>query len=307
MGNKSTGLAWFMLIALGIIWGSSFILMKRGMYTADGEAVFSDIQVGSLRMAIASGIMLPFGLLHLRKIKQVKEVLFLLIVGFCGNFFPAYLFTFAETEMNSGLAGILNSFTSFFTILIGYFLFKQQIVARQVLGLILAFGGICLLVGHSVFSDKHQVPVLHIGAIVLATMLYGTSLNTIKHRLQHFSSLQIASISFSFLAIPAWIMLFISGVPHTLRVSPHAFDSLGYILVLSIFGTCLALLIFNRIIALKSAVFASSVTYIIPVIALVIGSFYNSETISLIQVFGMGVIVSGVYIANSILKLNKGK
>lgn len=296
-----------MLVILGVIWGSSFILMKRGMFTITGEVVFSDVQVGSLRMAIASLVMLPFGLIHLRKIKQFKEVLFLLIVGFCGNFFPAYLFTFAETEMNSGLAGILNSFTSFFTIFIGFFLFKQQIVARQVLGLILAFAGICLLVGHSVFSDTHRVPVVHIGAIILATLFYGTSLNTIKHRLQQFSALQIASISFSFLALPAWIMLFVSKVPHTIKTSPHAINSLGYIAVLSIVGTCLALLLFNRIIAVKSAVFASSVTYVIPVVAVIIGALYNKEAVSLIQVLGMCVIVSGVYIANSVVKRNQGK
>lgn len=296
-----------MLIVLGLIWGSSFILMKRGMYTLDGEIVFSDVQVGSLRMGIASLVMLPFGLVHLKKINQFKDVLFLLIVGFCGNFFPAYLFTFAETEMNSGLAGILNSFTSFFTIILGYLLFNQKIIMRQVLGLLLAFGGICLLVGHSVLSNSHHVPIIHIAAIILATLFYGTSLNTIKHRLQQFSALQIASISFSFLAIPAWILIFVSGVPRTIQTSPYALNSLGYIAILSIVGTCFALLLFNRIIALKSAVFASSVTYVIPVVAVIIGAYFNKEMISWIQILAMIVVVSGVYVANSKFKQVIGK
>lgn len=291
-----------MLVVLGIIWGSSFILMKRGMFTPDGEAVFSDVQVGSLRMAIASLVMLPFGLLQMRKIKSFKQVGFLLVVGFCGNFFPAFLFTFAETKMNSGLAGILNSFTSFFTIIIGYFLFKQGIIARQVGGLILAFLGICLLVGHSVFGDSEPVPFLNIGAIILATVMYGTSLNTIKYRLQDFTSLQIASLSFSLLLIPAWITFFLWDVPRTMKASKFAYESLGYISILSVIGTCLALLIFNRIIALKSAVFASSVTYVIPVVAVLMGSVFNKEAVSWIQVLGMVVIVAGVYIANSSFK-----
>lgn len=299
MDKKQTQFSWFLLLCLSLIWGSSFILMKRGMYTEAGETVFTDTQVGSLRMAIASLVMLFFGIRHLRKITGIRQVGYLLMVGFFGNFFPAYLFTYAETGINSGLAGILNSFTSFFTVLIGFLFFRQYIIRKQVLGLLLAFAGICLLVGNSVFEKGASFSLVHIGAIVLATVMYAISLNTIKHKLQMFGSLQIASLSFTFLFIPSWIMLFATGTHRTLQQNSHAMESLGFIMILSVVGTCLALLIFNRVIALKSAVFASSVTYIIPVVAVLMGVAFNKEAVLLWQIAGMVVIVAGVYIANN--------
>lgn len=304
---SKSSLSWLLLLLLGLIWGSSFILMKRGMFTEDGTPIFSDIQVGALRMAIASLVMLPFGIRNWNKIRPKKMLFFLAIVGFFGNFFPAFLFTFAETQVASGLAGILNSFTSFFTILIGYFIFKQAVVGKQIVGLSIAFIGICALVGNSVFSQGNTASFLHVGAIVLATLMYGTSLNTIKHKLHQFTSLEIASLAFTILFIPAWIAFFISDVPSVFYNHTKAMEALGYIAILSVVGTCLALLIFNWIIALKSAVFASSVTYIIPIVAVFFGVWLNKESLEWIQVLGMVVTVLGVYLANNALKVKAKK
>ena len=130
---------WLLFSLLACIWGSSFILMKRGMHTIIGESIFSSNQVGALRMAIAGLVMLPFGIKAIRRVTHWKQVVALLIVGFCGNFLPAFLFPFAETKLSSGLAGMLNSFTPFFTLIIGVTLFKQALRFNQILGLLIGF------------------------------------------------------------------------------------------------------------------------------------------------------------------------
>lgn len=290
--------SWLFLFILALIWGSSFILMKRGMYDEVGGPIFSDSQVGALRMAIAGLVMLPFGLMNLRKIRNWKQVAYLLLVGTCGNFFPAFLFTFAETKLSSGLAGMLNSFTPFFTLILGYLFFKQHIRLKQVIGLVVAFGGICILVG-ILNNAPIEISLLHVGAILLATVMYAMSLNTIKYKLSEFKSLEIASLSFTFLAIPAWIVTLCLDTSNVLKTNEHAFEALGYISILSVFGTCLALLLFNQIIALKSPMFASSVTYMIPIVAVILGVFLNHESFHVSQFLGMIVIVGGVYLVNS--------
>lgn len=290
-------LSWFMLIVLACIWGSSFILMKRGMETPDKQPIFSDVQVGALRMFIAGLVMLPFGLMSLKLVTSRKQFLSLLVVGFSGNFIPAFLFTFAETELSSGLAGMLNSLTPIFTLIIGVVLFGQQLRGRQAFGLLLAFAGIALLVAvSSSFASKGEW--YHIGALVLATFCYGLSLNTIKHTLSGFRSWQITALAFSFVLIPASLTVFFSGTPKTVMENPHAWEGLGYIAILSVVGTCLALVLFNRLIALNSAIFASSVTYLIPFVAVILGVFGNGEHLHWIQPLAMCIVLSGVYLAN---------
>jgi drug/metabolite transporter (DMT)-like permease len=289
--------SYLMLALLACIWGSSFILMKRGMETTDHLPIYSDTQVASLRMLIAGLVMLPFGIFSLRKIKHSKQVLSLLVVGFSGNFIPAFLFTFAETELSSGVAGMLNSLTPFFTLIIGALFFRQALKWRQSLGLLIAFSGIVMLIlVSSKFSNQGEW--YHIGALVLATACYGLSLNTIKSTLAGFKSWEITALAFSFTAIPAGIAIFLTGTVNTTLTNSHALEGLGYIAILSIVGTCFALVVFNRIIALNSAVFASSVTYFIPFVAVALGFFANKETFHWLQPVAMCVVLSGVYVAN---------
>lgn len=289
--------SWLMLALLACIWGGSFILMKRGMETPSGEAIYSDAQVASLRMLIAGVVMLPFGIWSLKKIRKAKQILSLLVVGFSGNFFPAFLFTYAETGLSSGLAGMLNSFTPFFTLLLGWALFRQPLRLQQSLGLLVAFGGITMLVttGSGIASNGTW---LHIAAILLATLLYGLSLNTIKHTLAGFKSWEITSMAFSFVAIPAALTTWFTGTVTTMRTNVHAWEGLGYIAILSLIGTCIALLLFNSIIARTSAVFASSVTYFIPFVAVAFGTLYNNESFHWLQLLAMLIVLAGVNIAN---------
>jgi drug/metabolite transporter (DMT)-like permease len=298
MKNKAL-IPWLLLLLLACIWGSSFILMKRGMETADGKAIFSDTQVGAFRMTIAGFVMLPFGLFSLEKIKSKKDFFALLVVGSCGNFFPAFLFTYAETKLSSGLAGILNGFTPFFAIILGWLFLNKKATLQQVIGLSVAFIGMMLVVSFG--SDKKtDTDFLHVGAIILATVFYGTSLNTIKHFLSEYKSWEITALSFTFMFTPAVLIALFLKVPHTLLTNPHGFEGFGYIVILAVFGTCLALVLFNRLIASKSVVFASSVTYLMPIVAVSMGVVFAKEQFVVWQLIGMFVVIGGVYFANKI-------
>lgn len=266
------------------------------METPDGDAIFSDAQVGALRMLIASLVLLPLSIYSLRKIKSVADFISLTLVGFCGNFIPAFLFTYAETELSSGYAGMLNSFTPIFTLLIGGIIFKQKLTVVQFIGVLIAFIGIVLLMlaGNSFGGSA---PWKYIFAIVLATFLYGISLNVIKHRLAAFTSVEITSLSFGILLLPGIAATLGTDTVSILKSNSHIWEGLGYIAILSIIGTAFALIVFNRIIALSGTLFASSVTYFIPIVAVIMGTTAG-ESINSKQIGSMVIVLGGVFVAN---------
>lgn len=298
-------LSWCLLLLLSTIWGSSYILMKRGMHAIDGTPLFSDVQVAAMRMSIAGLVLLPFAFRFFKKIKTFRQFALLLVVGFSGNFFPAFLFTFAETELSSGYAGMLNSFTPVFTILVGTVIFRQKLTSIQLTGTLMAGIGIVLLMtaGNDLSKSGGWI---HIFAIVLATLFYGISLNTIKHTLSDFRSIEITSLAFSFALIPALLIAFFSGTGEVFKAVPQAWEGFGFILILGIVGTAFAMFIFNGLIGISSTMFASSVTYISPIVAVLLGLF-NHEKINLLQVGAMLIILCGVFIANYYKLLFKPK
>lgn len=295
---------WGMLLLLALVWGSSFILMKRGMIDKEtGDAIFSSNQVGTLRMLLAATVFLPIGLRHVSVLKNKKMFLNLMGVAFLGNFFPAFLFTFAETGISSGYAGMLNSCVPIFTLIIGATLFSQKLLKLQVLGVILGTIGIIGLVnGVSVIDTSGQW--YHVFAVVCATICYASSVNIIRHNLGHLKPLTVTSVAFSLSFLPALILFFVFNVPATIETNVHAPVALIYIGVLAVFGTAIAVWIFNHLINRSSALFASSVTYFIPIVAVVIG-FIDDEEISGLQIISMLVILGGVFIANAWPKIKQ--
>ena len=266
------------------------------MYDTAGNPIFSFSQVAALRIVFASLILLPFVFSAIKKIKQKKDLVFLFIVGGLGNFVPAFLFTFAETELSSGYAGMLNSFTPIFTVVLGIFFFNFKLTLRQVVGLIIGTLGMVALM---LFGNdlKGGGSWWHILAILFATLLYGLSLNTIKHKLQHLKSFEITSLALFLVLIPAVVTTIFLDTKSVLIRHPQAWSALGYILVLGVVGTAFAVILYNRMITLKDAIFASSVTYFIPIVAVFIG-FSNNETINSGQIGSMIVVLVGVFLVN---------
>lgn len=265
------------------------------METTSGEAIFTHTQVAALRMCIAALFLLPIAFKALRKLSG-RNIWKLAIVGLLGNFAPAFLFTFAETGISTGYAGMLNSCTPIFALIIGFTVFQNRLNGWQILGVVIGTMGIVGLT----FSGQNvslNGSFIHVGAVVLATLGYAISLNTIKYTLQHLKSSEITALSFLIILLPGIPLVFFSGAFETIHSNPHAWTGLGYIAILSVIGTSFAVILFNRLISNASILFASSVTYLIPVVALLIGIGFN-EQINAYQIISMIVILSGVFVAN---------
>jgi len=288
--------SWFLLILLSCVWGSSFILMKLGMFATDGTPIFSDTQVAALRMLFASIVLLPFAIQSVKKLKSWRNFFLLLIVGFSGNFFPAFLFTYAETGLSSGYTGMLNSFVPIFALIIGFVVFRNRLTNIQITGIAVGTLGIVLLTlsGQDLSITGSW---MHIGAVIIATLCYAISLNTIKYTLQHLTGLEITSLSFMLTIIPSLIINYYSGTLDTIQSNEYAYQGIGYILLLSVVGTALAVFLFNILISNSSVLFASSVTYLIPIVAVLIGLAFH-ESINIGQIASMIVILTGVFVAN---------
>lgn len=280
---------WIVLFFLAFIWGSSFILMKRGLIS------YSHDVVASLRLVISFTCFIPIAIKNLKKVKR-KDLKFLFLVGLFGNGIPAFLFTKAETGISSSLAGMLNSLVPLFTILIGYTIFKIYTNKLKFIGVFIGLIGAIVLLSSNGVNIKNNE--FEYGAyVVLATICYAISVNTIKKYLQDVSALIVSSFAFLFIGPPLLIYLFTTDFITITVSNPNAYNSLFYIAILSLFGTALSLVLFNLLVKHTTAVFASTVTYLIPIFAIFWG-IIDGETIHFIQVFGVLIILIGIYFVN---------
>lgn len=291
--NKSA--QWIVLLLLAFTWGSSFILMKRGLEVLD------EFQVAALRISFAGLVMLPFAFSSLKKIKP-NNIIPIAVVGYFGNFLPAFLFTKAQTVLSSSLTGMLNSLVPFFTLLLGLLFFNAQINKKAGIGVAIGLmGAIGLILSKQSNEIAHGLDEQWWYAIfpIMATFCYATSVNIIKYYLADVSSLAITAVSFLFTFPVALTIFFLS--PWELDFQQHETDFLvgvGYIAILGVVGTALAVIIFNALIKNTTAVFASSVTYIIPIVAILWGLF-DGEEVTQWQLAFMGTILAGVYLVKS--------
>lgn len=254
------------------------------------------MQLGSLRTVISALFIFTIGFKSLKTI-QSHQWKWIVITGFLGTFFPSFLFAFAETEVDSGVVSILNSLVPLNTILIGLAVFKITSTKTQVFGVILGFIGASMLIFNSMELHPDQ-NYLYAGFVVLATVMYASSVNIIKRYLQDVKPIAIATGNFVAIVIPAVLVLSFSNFFTTQTFENDAiYRSIGCVAILSLFGTVMAKIIFNTLIQISSPVFASSVTYLMPVVALLWG-LLDGEVFGLNQGLASLLIVSGIYLAN---------
>lgn len=280
--------AWLLLLLLALIWGSSFLLMKKGLL------VFSPDQLAALRIGVAGLVLLPW-LTQRIKTVQRQHLIKLFSVGLVGSFIPAFLFAFGQTQLASGVTGVLNTLTPLATLVISVMLFKQPSRLQQWLGVLMGLFGAILLVSANGSGDM-QVNSYAL-LIVAATVCYGINLNVIKHKITDLSALTITGVSLFLMAPAAFIYLFVF-TPFTHQIDQPQFSSaLTAVLLLAIVGTAAALVIFNTVVKITDTTFASSVTYLIPIVALILGVL-DGEPFYIEHALGMAAILSGVWIAN---------
>ena len=280
---------WFFLILLSLIWGSSFILMKRGLES------FTSIQVGALRVSIASTTLLLVGFNHLRIINK-KNIVQLFLAGLFGNFLPAFLFAKAQSQLDSGITGILNSLVPLFTVVIGIYLFKIKVRRNQIIGIVIGLiGSLILILKDAEVNTSSNI--YYILLVVAATISYAINSNLVKKYLGGEKALSITVSAFSMFLIPSLIILFNTGFFSEYTFQPQQNTSLMYIAILAIVGTAISVAIFNQLIKISSPVFATSVTYLIPIVA-VSWAVFDGESLHWLQLLGTAIILSGVYLVN---------
>ena len=293
------------LSALALIWGSAFILMNRVLFDSNGEALYSPLALGSLRLFLAGLVLLPVTLKHFSKLKS-KHFWPIVVVGLFGNGIPAFLFAISLSELDSGLAGILNSLVPLFTVITGVLLFKLKLKKMAFLGVVFGFlGAVGLVLMKSETGNEGDNDLFYAFLIVIATICYSLSVNTIQHKLSGFEAVPLAALGLFLAAIPATVVLFFTDFKEVLISHPEGLLGLGYCLVLSALGTAFALMLFNRLVKESSAVFASMVTYLIPIVAVFWGMSFGEKYIVTQLLFGV-VILLGVFIVKRSKKKSNG-
>ena len=280
--------SWLILILLAIVWGSSYILMKKALLA------FEPMELAGLRILISSTFFLPFFLKDLKQIKW-QNWKYYLVVGLLGSGFPAVLFAFAQTELNSSLTGILSSLTPLFTLITGIWFFGSKVNKNQIAGVALGLSGAILLMllgGEKSSFDLKTL--LFTTLVVLACLFYALSSNTVGTNLSDEKSFKISTVAFTFL-FPLGITILAQEQVWVPLSNPGGLKGLAYVSILSLGGTVAASVLFFHLVQIRDAIFASMVSYLIPIVALIWGVL-DGERISAVHGLGMFLILIGVFL-----------
>jgi drug/metabolite transporter (DMT)-like permease len=284
---ESKQIKWGYLVVLSLIWGSSFILIKKGLIG------LTAIQVGSLRIVFAAFFLLLIGFKSLSKIPKEKWK-YIALTSMLGTFIPAFLFAIAQTEIDSSVSSILNSLTPLNTLILGAIAFGVNFQRRQLWGVIIGLIGSLLLVFNGAINHPEQNYYYAI-LVIIASICYAINVNLIKRFLSDLTPLSITTGNFLILVFPALVILYFSGFTEVFYVEKVQ-RAIVFIIILGVVGTGIANILFFKLIQISSPVFATSVTYLIPVVAFFWGLLDN-EMLTAVQFFGALIILVGVYLS----------
>lgn len=287
MRNKN--LRWVYLAILALVWGSSFILMKRALIG------LSPIQVGALRTIFTAIFLILIGGKKIFKIKK-KQWYYLTLNGFVGTFFPAFLFAFAIDKIDSSIASILNSLTPLNTLIFGALVFGFSFRKRQLIGVLIGLIGTLMLILKGAELNPNQ-DYFYASFILIASIGYALNVNILKKYLFDLDALSITVANFVLLIIPTLIVLWFTNFFETFELNQSTKTGMFYLAILAVFGTGLAKIMFNRLIQISTPIFSSSVTYLIPIVAITWG-ILDGERITMFQVISGAIIMFGVYLVN---------
>lgn len=280
---------WIVLMSLALVWGSSFILMKKALLG------LSPIQIGALRMILAALFLLIIAS-HKIKLIHRKHWKYIFLNALLGTFIPVFLFAYAVQQIDSSIVAILNSFTPLNTLILGYFIFGFVFQKKQLLGLFIGFSGTIFLIIRSAQLNP-QDNYWYALAVIVAAIGYAFNVNILKKYLADLDATAIAVGNFLLVLIPAFIVLIFTGFFSQGIFHEPVLPALGYMAILAFIGTALAKIFFNRLVQVSSPIFASSVTYLIPLVALLWGVL-DGEQIYVGQILAACMILLGVYLIN---------
>jgi drug/metabolite transporter (DMT)-like permease len=279
-----------LLLALSLIWGTSFILIKQGL------KIFSPDEVGALRVAAAFIFLLPMAIQHLKELKPGDHWK-LFVSGMLAVFIPAFLFAVAQTHLNSSLAGILNTLSPIWTMLIGAIFFSQRFRGWAIAGIVISFVG-CVILAMARADGGLGAFNVYALLIVLACACYGTNLNFLKFKITYLQPMTIISVSLLLIAPLAYVYLFgFTDFTYKMIHVEGAWRAFGFILILALMSTAVANLLFYKLLKISSPLFASSVTYVMPIVSVMWG-LIDGEVLLAGHFIGMALILGGVFLAN---------
>lgn len=277
-----------MLILMTLTWGSSFILIKKTL------KVFDPYMIGSFRVGISGLILAAMGIPALRRMKP-KEVFWIAVAGFLGIFAPLFMFPIAQTRVSSSLAGMINALEPIFTIILGIILFSLRIRLIQIIGAVIGFAGAFMLLFFSEASQDQNY-FFYTMLMVLASVFYALSALIVKDKLQHIPTMDVSSGIYTFWMLPALAILGFSGFFSEVDFTTgETWQAMGYLGFLTLISTTLAMILFYKLIQDTSAVFASTVSLLIPIVAVFWGIIDGEEFIIWYAVGGI-MILAGVYL-----------
>ena len=280
---------WLFLVLLSLVWGSSYILIKKALLG------FEPIPLGALRITFSAVLLLMIGFSSLKKIKK-NQWKYIFYTAFLGTFFPVFLFSFAVQEIDSAIASMLNSFTPFNTFILGIVVFGFGFKKKQFIGILLGLIGTSILILKGADMNPNQNYWFSLLAI-LATFGYAMNVNIVKKHLSDLDALAIITGNFLMMLPPAIVVLYFSGFFSTFTGDEMQMDSLLYVVILAIFGTGIAKVLYTKLVQISTPVFASSVTYLMPLVGIFWG-FLDGEKLSILQLFAGFIIMFGVYLVN---------
>ncbi|MEO5967266.1 MAG: EamA family transporter [Ferruginibacter sp.] len=277
---------WFIISVLTLTWGSSFILIKKCLES------FTPYQIGSIRVMMCGLIFMRIGIPAIRKMDK-KTLIWATITGALGNFIPMFLFPIAQTKVSSSMAGILDSLVPVFVLILGFAFFKVRSSGLQWFGAFIGFLGAATLVYYSSNSFGTSDPLFSL-MIVFAAACYAGSATLVNHKLSHVSSFELSASVFTIWMIPSFIVFLFSGFIGDFHGTASQWKGLGYLSVLTLAGSAMAVILYFRLIQTTSAVFASMVTYLLPIVAVFWG-LLSGEDFSVWYAVGGVLILAGIY------------
>ena len=280
---------WFYLAILSLIWGSSFILIKKGLVG------LNSVQLASLRMIFAASVIYVYSYNSIKKIPK-KSWKWIVITAYLGTFFPVYLISYGQTEIESGLASIITTVTPINTLIIGIIFFSLTFSVKQLLGLFIGLVGAVLLLYEASETNLNS-NIYFSFFIYLTTVGYAASVNLIKKYLTNIPPEAVTAGIFLSISPPAIIVLYFSDFTDLNFQDPLILKSIFFVLVLGVFGSAIAQTLFNKFVKISSPIFASAVTYTMPVVA-IFWALIDGEILSIMQFFATAIILIGVYLVN---------
>lgn len=287
--SNGSYIKWLIFVTLALIWGSSFILMKRGL------DVYTPPQVAAIRMVVAFLFLFPFVIRHIKEIPRDKWIL-IIVAGMLGNGIPAFLFTKAETGLSSSVAGILNSLTTVFSLLVGLLFFKMKTTTTKIMGVFLGLAGAILTVAYNAkgsFDSNYYYSIY----IIVACVCYAFNVNLIKSYLGSINNVQLSGFALFGVGPITIAYLFSTDFVHRISTNPKGIESFLYVVILGVFGTGVSQIMFNKLLKTSSVLFSSSITYFIPIVAIMWGVL-DGESIGMMQILGFLTVIAGVFLIN---------